>query len=508
MAKIGIDFGTTNSYITAFDKERFAFKPLMKNDKPLSSTVWYHDDIVDVGNEARKNINTYHDVEGHHFEKSIKLKLGTKIHSSIFGQSVSPHEIAGTIIKQIHEDADERSIDDVSQAVFTMPIKFSGKSREDLRKAANYAGMEITTFIHEPFAAFIGYLFSSKKIQSDADINKILDSLNNNNVIVFDWGGGTLDITVINIKDHKMTEIGTAELTNIAGDKFDEEIAKYVWQEFCSEFSDQYSEEELDRIRTRKWDKILSAAETCKINLSRPNILVDDVIVEDITPEDDLKYEVTRSTLENLLQDYFDKAFSKIDEAMKKAGVKDIDIKYILLSGGTCKIPAVINQLADRYGHRVITSNDADRFIGQGAAVIAEYGWMPYLTKNIMVELCDDTYCTMIEKDTPIAVGNGEKEEVFTCVDQRSKNAKVIICEGVEEPKNVSILGILNVPTLGQGKFGDDVVVKMELDKNIMLDVKAYSLMVNDSYDRENKAIMKQTKISQLCFGLDCSQRG
>ena len=155
-----------------------------------------------------------------------------------------------------------------------------------------------------------------------------------------------------------------------------------------------------------------------------------------------------------------------------------------------------------RFGHRVEVVKDADLVIAQGAAVISELGWLPFLTKDILIELCDDSYWAMFEKGTPVAAEkNAEKSEVFTCVDQRKEFAKVIICEGIDQQKDKN-LAILNVPVLGDHRFGDDIYVQGTLDKDIVLTVKAHSKMVKGYGRDEEYSVQKTAKIHQLCFGL------
>lgn len=513
MPKIGIDFGTTNSLIAAYNKESNKFTFFNFDDDfgnapiPTSSTVWYHDGKVEVGEIARSHINSYGDVEGHHFEKSIKLKLGTGQHLNIFGTAVPPYRVAGTILAKLKETAIEdwqadKSGVDLGRAVFTVPINFNGEARRDLRKSANEAGIEVTTFIHEPFAAIVGYLFTKYSEGTWHDTVDRLEGLNGKYILTFDWGGGTLDITVVQVLDGKMLELGTAELTNVAGDCFDEYIAKYAWSEFINQYGAKYSEDYLETIRKRKWDTFLATAEGCKIELSSEN--ESDFMLEHITaPREDIFLTITREKFESLISNALDAACNKIDEAIHQAGIQDIDLSHVLLTGGTCYIPAVQDRLREKFGARVENVQNADLVIAQGAAVIAEMGWLPFLTKDTLVELSDGSYWPIFESGMPIAVKEpAQNSEIFTCVDQRLKRAKVIVCEGIGQQKHKN-LAVLNVPLLGDNRFGDDIVVEAELDKDIVLTVRSHSKMVHGYERDQDYAIRKSAEISQLCFGLD-----
>lgn len=508
MPSIGIDFGTTNSLIVAYDKiknEFTYFNFSERGDKPIptSSTVWYHGKSVEVGDNARENINKFGDVEGHHFERSIKLKLGTSQHLNIFGNSIAPYKVAGTILATLKQAAvqkwhAEKTGVDMSRAVFTVPINFSGNARRDLRKAANEAGIEITTFIHEPFAAIVGYLFSKYESETAQQVLHRLDNLEGKHLLTFDWGGGTLDITVVKIQNGTMVELGTAELTNVAGDKFDEYIAQYAWNQFVDQCNNKYSQEYLESCRRKKWDRILARAERCKKTLSVRSS--SDILVPNITSNyDDIDLTITRQDFEKLIADALDAACHRIDDALHQAGIQDIDIYKVLLTGGTCYIPAVKNRLIEKFGQRVAEVQNADLAIAQGAAVIAEMGWLPFLTKDIQIALSDGSFWPIFEHGMPIAVQKSAyNSEVFNCVDSRKKNAKVIVCEGINQIRDKN-LAVLNVPVLGHYKYGDELVVEAELDRDIVLTVKGHSQLAVE----RGASIRKSAEVTQLCFGLD-----
>lgn len=511
MARLGIDFGTTNSLMVAYDKQKNEFIYFSYDgDKPtpISSTVWYNDNEIIVGSEARERIYRYANVPGHHFEKSIKLKLGTEYVADVFGKSVLPSDIAAEILKHIKSVAIDgymanKVVDDMRRAVFTVPINFSGKARRDLRNAANEAGIEIATFIHEPFAAIVGYYFTREKCDYDTIISNIL-ALDGKYILTFDWGGGTLDITVVKIENGKMQELGTAELTGLAGDKFDEDIATWAWNKFLDKIEKgKYTDDYLELQRKKKWGRMLAIAEQCKIDLSTEEsteFLLDSVIPDE---DSDLYEELTREEFSRLIQNTIDKACNKIDDAIRQAGINDVNIYEVLLTGGTCCIPAIQNKLKEKFGHRVEILPNADLVIAQGAAVVSELGWLPFLTKDIQVELCDDSYWPIFEHNMPIASDRDAiKIETFTCVDQRNSNAKLIISDGVGQRKD-STLAILNIPVLSDNRFGDDINFEARIDKDIILHISANSKMVYGYKDCERYAVRKTAEIYKMCFGLE-----
>lgn len=165
--------------------------------------------IHNEGQEAKHNLKGFANVTGNAFVASVKRRLGQEHNYSILGERKQAWEIAADIFRFLKRQASDDYKEDVDNVVVTVPVYYDSKARSDLRKAANAAGMQIKTFIHEPFAAVIGFCHST---------GANIEALNGSNVMVFDWGGGTLDITIARIKDGRVFEVATAGLKDIAGD--------------------------------------------------------------------------------------------------------------------------------------------------------------------------------------------------------------------------------------------------------------------------------------------------
>jgi molecular chaperone DnaK (HSP70) len=231
---------------------------------------------------------------------------------------------------------------------------------------------------------------------------------------------------------------------------------------------------------------------------------VPDFILDKVTGgNEDIDFTLTRADFEGLIANALDAASNKIDEAIRQAGIQDIDLSHVLLTGGSCYIPAVRDRMIEKFGQRVENAKNADLVIAQGAAVIAEMGWLPFLSKDTQIELSDGSFWPIFEHGMPVAAQKpAQNSEVFSCIDQRQKRAKIIVCEGLGQRKDKN-LAVFNVPLLGDARFGDDVVIEAILDKDIVLTVKGHSKMVMGYGRDENKSIRKSAEIYQLCFGLD-----
>lgn len=516
MPQIGIDFGTTNSVLVSYDNRNHKFtyfnygtdqvdnrtKPV-----PISSVVWYNDGKVVIGSEARDAINLYAGVDGHHFEKSIKLKLGNEFGVSVLGSNIPSYEIASEILKHLISVAVNKYMADLAdvdmnRAVFTVPISFNGKQRKALRKAAQNANIQVVSFIHEPLAAIVGYYFSNSQFSSVSQVIQQLRTLNGRHLLVFDWGGGTLDITIVKVDSVGLIEIGTSELTGKAGDEFDSLIANWIWSKFIKKYEGSYNEYTLELKKKQSWSRILARAESCKIQLSAKDTAHFNVrgVIEDF----DIDEVITRNDFNILVNETLSEALLKIDQAIKQAQINEVNLDEVLLVGGTCNIPYVQEKLIEKFGHKVKAINDSDLLIAQGAAVINEMGWLPFLTKDISIELNDGSLYQIFNKNMPI-VRNKEAKvtEDLVCTDKRGGQAKIIIAEAIGQNKHRN-LAILKVPVSnGSGKrFKDDLKLDACIDEDIVLEVKARSLNVQGFRPEENYSISVSTEIFELCFGL------
>ncbi len=508
MTGIGIDFGTTNSTVVSYDKKNnrmdfFLERGHDNNPVPVPSVVWYHDNIVTVGKEAKNKYNTFSGRAGHCLIRSVKSQLGTNNRLSVFGDLKEPYEIAGDIIEHMKKEAINRFHADkivgkFDQAVFTVPINFDGRQRSDLRKAANRAGINVNAFIHEPFAAVVGFLFAGSN-------PKGLKTYNGKYILVFDWGGGTLDITVVKAENNKLFEMGTSQLSGVAGDKFDDELKTLCVNRFIDQHAAKFKREYLEEKLREKEDTLVYYAEKSKIELSnqsQTNFNVDSIFAAENGSERvyyDINETISKEEFEACIKSDVDRAINKIHEALKSAHISADQISLALLTGGSSHIPLVVDEIRKIFGHRVVQVPNSDTIIAEGAAIVAANNWVPFLAKNIMVELSDKSHWVVYDKGTELIPDTTYKEETFICVDNRDAEGKLILAEGYKQDRKDRNLGVLNIPLLSKkpyAAFFDTIATTYEIDRDYVLNVSGYS---------EFEKRRKKLNIYDLCIGLEVS---
>lgn len=194
-----------------------------------------------------------------------------------------------------------------------------------------------------------------------------------------------------------------------------------------------------------------------------------------------------------------EKVYDKIKETFLR---NHNNISHVLLTGGTCYIPAVQKKMKEKFGHRVETVQNADLLIAQGAAVIGELGWMPFLTKDILIQLADNSYWPIFEKGMPISSKEeAHRSENFLTTDSSNKIAKVLVYEGMNQ-RTDKMLTVLNIPIPGRRSYGDEIVIEAIIDKDIILKIRGYSYVAIYPGMSRNEAtsIRINKEVYQLCF--------
>jgi molecular chaperone DnaK len=331
----GIDFGTTNSVVGVC--EGGPTRALLDGDKPNPSVVWYTaDGKITVGRKAKNSLNGYAEVPGNAFVSSVKLALGNARSFRVAGQPRSASEVASEIFAFLLRQAKEQHALDVPGGVVTIPVDFHGGARHELRLAAERAGFYVKTFIHEPFAAVVAYCFPHK--------GKPIEEFEGRNFLVFDWGGGTLDITLAAVRSGRMIQVAKADLGHRAGDYLDEKVMRLSHHRFLE--TSNLSIDDAPINSTLK-DRYLGRCEEAKLILSDEKAADLDVTsafrlngkVYDITQQ------LTREDFESQVGLDIRDAMAKVDAVIEEAQLTPRDVDLVLLIGGSSRIPLVRREM-------------------------------------------------------------------------------------------------------------------------------------------------------------------
>lgn len=427
MAEVfGLDFGTTNSLVTIVQDGRALALTDRTTGKPHPSVVWYRGPEVVVGAAARVHMDGVESGAADGFLRSPKMNLrrGSPLH--VQGRTVDPVDAAAEVLRHLQKDAAQARGGaqpyQLARAVMTVPVDFEGAQRRALRAAAQKAGIGVVQFVHEPAAALYAYL------RSRSDFREELARLENRYVIVFDWGGGTLDLTLCRVSGGTLIQIGSAGDNTIGGDEFDERLRNFVKAKFAREKGiEDLSRDE----RPGMGAKLLFQCEQAKIALSTPGTNEHLLIVRDYLraagPAANLLATISRAELEEVSRPLVRRGLSMIDDILANARLDFASIDCCLPTGGMVNMPAIRQGLVERFGGRVPMLSNGDRIISEGAAWIAHDNTRLVLSKPIEVRVADGSLpghfhvlvpATMrlpVENET-VSVAN----EQFVCTDPRN----------------------------------------------------------------------------------------
>lgn len=467
----GIDFGTTNS-ILAFHNTVGRVTTACRDSEtalPHPSVLWYRPgEPTKVGAVAKRHISGFSGVAGHAFVQSVKQALGKGKAYDICGVNTPAVDVAADLFRYLLDDARRHYRVDPTEGVVTIPLYFDGLARRELRRAAAASGFYIKAFLHEPFAALIGHMCKNKSAAE-------LKQLAGRNVLVFDWGGGTLDITVGRIEEEQIIELATAGLPAHAGNYFDGLLADYARRRFL-EAKGIPSDAAIVSPGTK--DRYLAETERSKIALSKEHSHTMQLagFCEYNDALYDLQQPVTRSAFEQEIRSTIDAAIRLVDKALDSASLSARQIDLCLLVGGTSLIPLVQEHMRERFGHSIVTVKDADSIIAEGAAFADAYDMRSAFADTVAVELSDGTHHPIFRKGDLALPSTCSRLLHLFCTDNRDGQARLIL--GLHDPaterferKAVIVTPVSDV--LPKPYNHERIVVNMVVDDDLVLTVNA-----------------------------------
>jgi actin-like ATPase involved in cell morphogenesis len=421
----GIDFGTTNSLAAVVVGDRALALVDQVTRRPHPSVLWYRGAGVVVGRTARENMDLTETGAPPGFVRSPKMSLRRDGPIFVDGRPIEPADAVAEVFRHLKDDAAQPRESapgrNLGRAVLTIPVDFGGPERRALRQAATKAGIGVIQFVHEPVAALYAYL------RSRADVRRELARLEGRSVLVFDWGGGTLDLTLCRIQGGAIMQVVNLGDSEVGGDRFDERLRNFV----RAKHAEMHGIEDVSALEQPGMAaKLLHQCEIVKVHLSDADTDSEDVIIRNYLQTDgasrNLVGTVTRKELDALSHAIVARGLSRIDEILEQARLTHQDIELCLATGGMVNMPAIRYGLTERFLGRVPKLEGGDRIIAEGAAWIAHDRLRLTLSKPIEILIADTsgsgTYYPLVDAGWPLPSENETQNVTNTrlfCTDPR-----------------------------------------------------------------------------------------
>ena len=458
---IGIDLGTTNSCVAVMEGGEAVVIPNAEGNRTTPSVVAFSKTGERmVGQVAKRQAITNPD----RTISSIKREMGSDHRVNIDGKSYTPQEISAMILQKLKSDAEAYLGQPVTEAVITVPAYFTDAQRQATKDAGKIAGLEVKRIINEPTAAALAYGVDKEQAQK---------------IMVYDLGGGTFDVSILEIDDGVIEVLATAGNNRLGGDDFDQCIMKYLVSEFKRTDGIDLSGDKVAMQRLKE------AAEKAKIELSgvtSSNINLP-YITADATGPKHLDVTLTRAKFNELTGHLVDATMGPVRQAMSDAGLKPSDLAKVLMVGGSSRIPAVVEAVKNFTGSEPFKGINPDECVAMGAALQA--GVLTGDVKGLLlldvtplslgIETMGGVCTRLIERNTTIPV---KKSQIFSTAADNQTSVEVNVLQGEREMAAANkSLGRFHLDGIAPARRGvPQIEVTFDIDANGIVNVSAKDL--------------------------------
>ena len=460
---IGIDLGTTNSCVAVMEGGKPTVIANAEGARTTPSVVAFTKTGERlVGEPAKRQAVT----NAERTVSSIKRHMGSDYKVDIDGKKYSPQEISAMILQKLKADAENYIGEKVSEAVITVPAYFNDAQRQATKDAGKIAGLDVKRIINEPTAAALAYGLDNEKEQK---------------IMVYDLGGGTFDVSIIEIGDGVIEVLSTAGNNRLGGDDFDQKVADYILSEFKKQEGVDLSNDKMAMQRIReaaeKAKKELSSATTTNINLP--------FITATADGPKHLDMNLTKAKFDELTHDLVEKTAEPVQRALSDAGLNASELGKVLLVGGSTRIPAVQEKVKQLTGHEPSKSLNPDECVALGASVqggklagdegAGDILLLDVTPLSLSIETMGGIATRLIERNTTIPT---KKSQIFSTAADNQTAVDINVVQGERQfAKDNKSLGQFRLDGIPPARRGvPQIEVTFDIDANGIVNVSAKDL--------------------------------